>query len=97
MAKRHKKSLADMLDTGTTDETVIEQAVKTIHKVQPDSKKPDKVKIPTKRVTVDTPLNWHSELKKIVVDLDMDLRSFYLLAIKEKCERLGQPLPENSQ
>ena len=94
MAKRQKKSLADLMDSSVPDNPQIDQAVQTIHQTPPKLKKQ---KVQTKRVTVDTPVVWHKELKKIVADLDTDLKHFYLQAIKEKCERLGQPLPEIDQ
>lgn len=95
MAKRQKKSLADLMDSSAPDNRQIEQAVQQIH--QTVIPKPQKEKVPTKRVTVDTPTIWHKELKKIIADLDTDLKHFYLQAVREKCERLGQPLPEINQ
>lgn len=108
MAKRKPKSLtsfASKMPAVNLDE--IEADVSKVHgESRPEDKpaleKPEPV-LPKKvkpkaekniRVTVDTPKSVHTTIKRIILDLDQetDLRSFYLKAVKEKCERLGYPV-----
>ena len=48
------------------------------------------------RVSVDTPASLHKLIRRIILDQDQksDLRSFYLEAVKERCERLGYSVDE---
>ncbi len=94
MAKREKRSIVDMIgQTPPAEMDLVEKGVEEIHsakKVSPKLEKKEKLV----RVTVDTPASLHKELKKIIVDEDMDLKTFYLQAVREKCERLGYRIPD---
>lgn len=102
--KKKQPKLSELIARSSPEEAnkIINEAVDTIHNkptstsAQPVS--PIKIeKSPVKmiRVSVDTPKDVHKELKKIVSEFEMDLRTFYLMAVREKCERLGYKLPSS--
>lgn len=95
MAKRLKKSIVDLMSkTPKPEDDLVEKGVAQIHgtSVSPEPEKTKKEK--TVRVTVDTPETLHKELKKIIIDQEMDLKTFYLQAVREKSERLGYKVPD---
>ena len=84
MSKLEKKNLADLIDTKKLD--ALETAVNQIHQ----QSKVEKEK--TVRATVDIPETFHKELKKLLIDESLELKTFFIQAIQEKYERLaGQP------
>lgn len=99
--KKNSPSLIDLMSSTTSTEDAnraVNRAVDQIHgKAEVTTplivNEPKKKKIKMVRVSVDTPEDVHKELKKIIPDLDMDLKTFYLTAVREKCERMGYPLP----
>jgi len=86
--KRNKKSIIDLMNKPAPESRILEEAVNKIHNI----KSVPETKGKTVRVTVDTPETLHKELKKLIIDQDMDLKSFFLDAVKEKCEKLGLKL-----
>ena len=82
MSKREKKSIVDLMNNSEIEEIQVEKAVEQIHKMV----KPKKEK--TVRVTVDTPESLHKNLKKLVIDESLDLKTFFLQAVEEKYERM---------
>lgn len=86
--KRQKKSLVDLINKPAPESKILEEAVNKIHNLKPLPELRGK----TVRVTIDTPEALHKELKKLIIDQDMDLKSFFLDAVKEKCEKLGLKL-----
>lgn len=86
--KRQKKSIIDLMNKPAPESQMVEDAVNKIHNSKPLSE----LKGKTVRVTIDTPEALHKELKKLIIDQDMDLKSFFLDAVKEKCEKLGLKL-----
>ncbi|PHN00916.1 hypothetical protein [Flavilitoribacter nigricans] len=83
MSKREKRSITDLINQATPDEHQVEAAVHQIHQniAQPKKEK-------TTRATVDIPVSFHKELKKLLIDESMELKTFCLQAIQEKYERL---------
>lgn len=94
MAKRQKKSIVDLMSKAPQPKPeILEEGVKKIHKAA-DKQKTAEKKEKTIRVTVDTPASLHKELKKIIIDEGVDLKTFYLQAVREKCQRDGHTIPE---
>ena len=85
MAKREKRSIVDLMDHPSPAIDQLESAVEKIHQLEPAAKA-EKEK--TVRVTVDTPESLHKELKKAIIDESMDLKTFFLEAVREKYEKL---------
>ncbi|MFM9947702.1 MAG: hypothetical protein ACKV1O_07165 [Saprospiraceae bacterium] len=88
MIKRQKKSIIDLMNKTAPESKILEEAVNKIHNIKPAME----LKGKTVRVTIDTPEAMHKELKKLIIDQDMDLKSFFLNAVKEKCDKLGLKL-----
>ena len=86
MAKREKRSIVDLMDHPSPEIDQLEGAVEKIHQLEPAAAKVEKEK--TVRVTVDTPESLHKELKKAIIDESMDLKTFFLEAVREKYEKL---------
>lgn len=86
MAKREKRSIVDLMDRPSPEYDQLEGAVEKIHRPVPAAIKTEKEK--TVRVTVDAPESLHKELKKVIIDESMDLKTFFLEAVREKYEKL---------
>lgn len=89
MTKRKKKSIAELLNKPALDEQQMEKAIDRVHKIGKMNQKEATV-----RATVDIPLSFHKELKKMLIDESLELKTFCLQAILEKYERLTSS-PEN--
>lgn len=88
---------------GEVDKIHRSSTVESMLQVKPDrtiepppGKSKKKVVERNVRVTVDTPASLHKLIKRVILDLDQDgdLRSFYLAAVREKCDSLGYSVEE---
>ena len=80
MSKQEKKRITDLMDNSIPSEEMINQAAKQIH--QPNKEK-------MVRATVDLPESFHKELRKLLIDMDKDLKAFCKEAIMDKYEQLN--------
>ncbi len=85
MSKIEKKSIVDLINSPAPEARQLERAVEKIHQ-SPSVLEKEK----TVRVTVDTPESFHKELKRVIIDEAVDLKTFFLQAVREKLERLGK-------
>ena len=95
MAKRAKKSIADLMDHQVPNEGLMELAANKVYRESIKGKKEKTEK--TVRATVDIPESFHKELKKLLIDESLELKTFCLQAIQEKYERLSGATDSSSK